>query len=115
MHQAWCKKMVSVENKPKLKPAVFSNTTNQIEKEVASVVDEMLDKVTKEQPTVTSNVERVENRKGAVNRKSYDNSFKMTVINACNRKRISDQDIAMEFGIDKSLVSKWKKQEEEDM
>ena len=35
----------------------------------------------------------------------------MTVINACKRKRIPDQDIAMEFGIDKSLVSKWKKQE----
>ena len=90
MHQSWCKKVVSVENKLNIKPVVFSNTTNQIEKEVASVVDEMLDKVTKEQPTVTSNVERVENRKGAVNRKSYDNSFKMTVINACNRKRISD-------------------------
>ena len=71
----------------------------------------MLDKVTKEQPIVTSIVERVENQKGAVERKSYDNNFKMTVINACKRKRISDQDIAMEFGIDKSLLSKWKKQE----
>ena len=111
MHQAWCKKMVSVENKPNLKREVFFNTTNQIEKDFASLVDEMLDKVTKEQPTVTTNVERVENRKGAVERKSYDNSFKMTVINACKRKRTPDQDIAMEFGIDKSLISKWKKQE----
>ena len=48
MHQAWCKKVVFVENKANLKPVVFSNTTNQIEKEVASLVDEMLDKVTKE-------------------------------------------------------------------
>ena len=81
MHQAWCKKMVvSVENKPNLKPAVFSNTTNQIEKEVASVVDDMLDKVTKEQPTVTSNVERVENRKG--NGKSKRRRYVMLLFKA---------------------------------
>ena len=49
-------------------------------------MDEMLDKVTKEQPIVTSIVERVENQKGAVERKSYDNNFKMTVSNACKKK-----------------------------
>ena len=37
MHQSWCKKVVSVENKPNIKPVVFSNTTNQIEKKVASI------------------------------------------------------------------------------
>ena len=26
MHQSWCKKVVSVENKPNIKPVVFSKT-----------------------------------------------------------------------------------------
>ena len=78
---------------------MWKTTTNIIKREVTSLFNEILDKVLSNL-TPKVNTEKVENRKGAVKRKSYDNSFKMTVINECKRSKNSDQDIGVKFGIE---------------
>ena len=85
-----------------------------IAKEVQIVLDEVLDKITEKHFV---NVATSEKRRGAVERKSYDNSFKMRVIRTCsNRKRSTDQDIAVQFGIGRQIASlKMEKTGEKDM
>lgn len=75
---------------------------NSIEKEIQIVLDEILDEVAKKPLPI--NLSTSKQRRGAAERKSYSNSFKMSVINACKRKRVTDQDIAVQFSIDKSLI-----------
>ena len=95
IHEAWCKKVVSAaenQNDNKITTTNFTKTkpVNElaIAKEVQIVLDEVLDKITEKHSV---NVATSEKRRGAVERKSYDNSFKMRVISACNRKRLTDQ------------------------
>jgi len=114
MHKAWCKMVVTTDNNQNDKKIFTANftKTQPVEKEVQIVLDKILDKITKE---LSINVTALEKRRGTVERNSYGNSFKMRVINACKRKRLTYQDIAIQFGINKSLISKWKKTREKDM
>ena len=112
MHQAWCKEVVPTakgQNANKITATNFSKTKPDVmTKEVQIVLDEMLDNITDKQ---SANI-ATEERRGAIERKSYGNCFKMRVISACKRNQLTDHDIiAFQFGIDKTLVSKWKKQE----
>ena len=112
MHQAWCKEVVPIakgQNANKITATNFSKTRPVVEitKEVQIVLDEMLANITDKQ---SANI-ATEKRRGAIERKSYDNCFKMGVNSVCKRNQLTDHNIAFQFGIDKSLVSKWKKQE----
>ncbi len=121
MHETWCtvgKKDTSVSSEAKF-PAEDSKDVievDSIEGQVSITVRDLVYKcVSATEKEIEKNnqendeKEKKDGRKGAEKRRSYTIQFKSMVANEAKHNPISD--VALKYGIDKSMVTKWKKDE----
>lgn len=89
-----------------------ANTFELHEKEVANVIESILTKVSEEvdrKKTAYSDTKKSANRRGQATRKAYTNEFKYKIICEANMSSFNGIDVAQKYGINKFLLSKWKK------
>ena len=105
MHESWCQK--SIDSKSNTNGSLRENV-NDVETEVNFVIKEIVDSVCKSEANDINNVEnKKKGRCGADKHRLYDNHFKCKVIMECDHSQF-DTDVAFRYGIDKSLITKWK-------
>jgi hypothetical protein len=109
MHKQWCSKQGNGGVHKKL--PVVVNLEELEEEVVAKVIEEVVRKVVKLDEMVESGESTNGGRHGANERRSYTFEFKLEVVNCLNSGDITAVDVAHRYGVNKTLVSKWKKDE----
>ena len=120
MHEQWCTIGSKKERRGIISSALKFSSQNQSaantfelhEKEVASVMESILTKVSEEvdrKKTADSDTKKSANRRGQATRKAYTNEFKYKLICEANMSSFNDIDVVQKYGINKSLLFKWKK------
>ena len=75
-------------------------------------MESILTKVSEEvdrKKTANSDTKKSASRRGQATRKAYTNEFKYKIICEANMSSFNDIDVAQKYGINKFLLSKWKK------
>ena len=120
MHEQWCtigskkerRRIISFALKFSSQNQSAANNFELYEKEVASVMESILTKVSEEvnrKKTTDSDTKKSANRRGQATRKAYTNEFKYKIICEANMSSFNDIDVAQKYDINKSFLSKWKK------
>ena len=122
MHEKWCSIgskderrgiISSTFNSPSIQNQKGAGETIEVcKKQVAIVVESILAKVSQDVNNTETADDTVKNekRKGQATKKSYTNEFKCKVLSEAKLSTFYDIDIAEKYGLNKSLVSKWKKE-----